>query len=190
MRRFLPIGLLAGLFCGGWLWLAQAPSFQLSAADKAQADVTLQILDWAATQKLIAAKQGKIVVMDAWSTSCVPCIKEFPHLVALQKQHPRDVVCISLNLDYIGLKAKPPEFYQERVLAFLTKQNAKFDNVLCNEEAEVMFEKLGIPSIPAVLVYGRDGKLAKTFDNSEAESEAEGFTYKDVTALVETLVKK
>jgi hypothetical protein len=76
------------------------------------------------------------------------------------------------------------------VLTFLTKQEATFANVLCSEEAEQMFEKLGIPSIPAVFVYGRDGKLAKTFDNSEAETDEEGFTYKDVTALVEELLKR
>lgn len=158
--------------------------------EKQPADVKVQIMDWTATQKLIASKKGKIVVVDAWSTSCIPCIKEFPNLVALQKSHAEDVVCVSLNLDYIGLKSKPPEFYKERVLKFLTKQNAAFDNVLCSEEAEAMFEKLGIPSIPAVLVYGRDGKLAKTFDNSDAENEDEGFTYKDVTAFVDELKAK
>ncbi len=177
------------LCCGSW-WPIQPTSARLSAADGAKGEVKVQILDWDATQKLIAAKTGKIVVVDAWSTSCVPCIKEFPNLVALQKSHAKDVVCISLNLDYIGLKAKPPKFYEERVLEFLTKQRATFDNVLCSEEADAMFEKLGIPSIPAVLVYSRDGKLAKTFDNSEAENEEEGFTYKDVTELVDKLLKK
>jgi thiol-disulfide isomerase/thioredoxin len=158
--------------------------------EKKPADVKLQILDWQATQKLVASKKGKIVVLDAWSTSCLPCIREFPNLVALQKSHADDVACISLNLDYIGLKSKPPEFYRERVLKFLNKQNSALDNVLCSEESEVMFEKLGVPSIPAVLVYDRAGKLAKTFDNSDAENEDEGFTYKDVTAFVDELKAK
>lgn len=189
MRRCLQILLFACL-AGGGLWrLTEQPSSIVVAADEAKSDVKLQILDWEATQKLIAGKKGKIVVMDAWSTSCVPCIKEFPNLVALQKSHAKDVACISLNLDYIGLKAKPPKFYEERVLAFLTKQKATFDNVLCSEEAEAMFEKLGIPSIPAVFVYDRNGKLVKTFDNSEAETEEDGFTYQDVTALVDELLK-
>lgn len=190
MRQRILLAISMSLLCSGSWRLIQPTSATISAADEAKSEVKLQILDWEATQKLIAAKKGKIVVVDAWSTSCVPCIKEFPNLVALQKSHAKDVVCISLNLDYIGLKAKPPKFYEERVLAFLTKQQATFDNVLCSEEAEVMFEKLGIPSIPAVFVYGRDGKLAKTFDNSEAENEEEGFTYEDVTKFVEELRKK
>lgn len=190
MYRSIVTVTLICLFCGGSWFLIQQPQQFLSAADGAKADVKVQILDWAGTQKLVASKRGKIVVLDAWSTSCVPCMKEFPNLVALQKSHATDVACVSLNLDYIGLKNKPPEFYRERVTKFLTKQEAAFDNVLCSEEAEKMYEKLEIPSIPAVLVFDRNGKLVKTFDNSDAEKEEDGFTYKDVMALVDELRKK
>ena len=158
-----------------------------NAADDKPAEIKLQTLSWEETQKLIASKKGKIVVVDAWSTSCVPCIKEFPNLVALHQSHAADVACVSLNLDYIGLKSKPPEFYRERVTKFLTKHKATFDNVLCSEEIEAVCEKLGVPSIPAVLVYDRTGKLVKTFDNSEVENEDEGFTYKEVIEFIESL---
>ncbi len=178
--------LSAGLLAGMVDW----PIATLSAGEDAKSEVSVQILDWADTQKLIASKRGKVVVLDVWSNSCAPCLEEFPNLVALQKQQRPGVVCMSLNVDYIGLKKRPPESYKDRVLKFLTTQDARFDNVLCNEKDEAVFEKLGIPSIPAVLVYGRDGKLAKTFENSEAKTEAENFTYKDVTAFVDSLLKK
>ncbi len=180
----LPFACLAAVVCSG----SQLEPFrELNAADDKPADIKLHIFSWEETQKLIASKKGKIVVIDAWSTSCVPCIKEFPNLVALHKSQAADVACVSLNLDYIGLKAKPPEFYRDRVTKFLTKHEATFDNVLCSEEIESVCEKLGVPSIPAVLVYDRAGKLVKTFDNSEAENEDEGFTYKDVTEFIKTL---
>ena len=169
-------------------WQTEVFSFA-QAADKSADGVKLQILDWEATQKLIASKKGKVVVVDAWSTSCIPCMKEFPNLVALHQKHGKDVACVSLNLDYIGLAAKPPEFYRERVLKFLTDKKAEFDNVLSNVESDKMYENLEIPSIPAVLVYDRQGKLVKTFDSSEASTEEEAFTYADVTALVEKLLR-
>lgn len=183
MFQVMRMVVVAGLLC-------IVSSRDVSAADEANTDVTVRILDWEATQKLIASKKGKVVVVDAWSTSCAPCIKEFPNLVALHKKRGGDVACVSLNLDYIGLKNKPPEFYRERVVKFLARQQATFDNVLCSEEAEAMFEKLGVPSIPAVFVYDRDGKLVKTFDNSEAETEEDGFTYEDVNAFLDELTKK
>ena len=179
---------LALLGIGSMAWSIHAFS-PAHAADKSGAGVKLQILDWDATQKLIASKKGKVVVVDAWSTSCIPCMKEFPNLVALHQQHGKDVACVSLNLDYIGLSAKPPEFYRERVLKFLTDKKAEFDNVLSSGEADKMYENLEIPSIPAVFVYDRQGKLVKTFDSSEGSTEEEAFTYADVTALVEKLLK-
>lgn len=187
MKRFSIALLIAGgiAYAGGW-WLGQG-AVPLSAADEA---VALQVQDWAATQKLIATKKGRVVVVDAWSTSCIPCIREFPNLVALHKQFARDVACVSVSLDYSGRKDRPPEFYKEKVLKFLTKQNATFDNVLSSEPTEQVLEKIGVPAIPAVLVYDRTGKLVKVFDNSDAATEEEGFTYKDVTQLVESLLKK
>ena len=48
-------------------------------------------------------------------------------------------------------------------------------------------DKLKIASIPAVFVFGVDGKLARMFDESSGES----FTYeKDVTPFVKELVSK
>jgi len=153
-------------------------------------EVTLKIVNWEETQKLVAAHKGKIVVLDAWSTSCQPCMKEFPNLVKLhQKYGGKTVACMSLSCDYQGIKNKPPEFYRERVLKFLTKQEAVFENLLANVPAEDLYEKMELASIPAVYVYGRDGKLAKRFDNEQAKTEDDNFTYEDVTKLVEELLK-
>ena len=52
----------------------------------AKAKVTLQIVDWDETLMLVAAHKGKVVVLDAWSTSCQPCMKEFPNLVKLHRK--------------------------------------------------------------------------------------------------------
>ena len=98
------------------------------------------------------------------------------------------MACISVSCDYTGAKSKPPKFYEERVLKFLETQKATFDNVLATVPSDEMFEKLEIPAIPAVFVYGRDGKLVKLFDNSNAKTEAEEFTYADVNKLVDKLL--
>jgi thiol-disulfide isomerase/thioredoxin len=144
---------------------------------------------WEDVQQIVKDNPGKIVVVDAWSTSCIPCMKEFPNLVKLQSSHEQEVVCVSFSCDYQGIKSKPPEFYEERVLKFLTKQKAEFTNILSTTEADVAYEEMGINSIPAVFVYGPDGKLAKKFDSESGEGgEEEPFTYKDVTALVEKLI--
>ncbi|MFM9960084.1 MAG: TlpA family protein disulfide reductase [Planctomycetaceae bacterium] len=154
------------------------------------AAVTLDIKNWEETLELVAQHKGKVVVLDLWSTSCDPCMVEFPHLVELHKRHGDKLVCLSASCDYAGIKSKPPETYHERVLDFLTKQNATFQNVLLNVEADAVFEKIDLASIPAVIVFDRDGKIAKRFDNDDPTG-AGDFTYtKNVVPFVEELLTK
>jgi thiol-disulfide isomerase/thioredoxin len=145
----------------------------------AKPDVSLAVLSFDELQKLIADRRGKIIVLDAWSTSCEPCMKEFPHLVELSGKYPEDLACISVSLDYEGL-GKPEEAH-ERVLKFLIQKRATFANVLAADDSETMLKKLGIGSIPAVFVFGRDGKPARLFD-------CPGFTYHEVEAEVQRLL--
>jgi len=166
---------------------AQAPvgeSIELEAET-----VDVRVLDHDGIRMLVDSHRGKVVVVDYWSTTCPPCLKEFPGLVRLHEQYPRDQVrCVSVSLDYIGVPDQPPESYKERVLTFLRTFNATLDNVIAGDEADVMFEKLDLASPPAVYVYRQDGSLAKRFDNVGVASEAEAFTYEDVEATVKELL--
>lgn len=159
----------------------------------AKGTVALELADWKQTQALVAKHKGKIVVLDVWSTSCDPCMKEFPNLVKLHDTQRKDVACLSLSADFAGIKNKPPEFYKARVLKFLTEQNATFENLLCTTPADELFEEIDLASIPAVYVYDRTGKLAKRFDSGSGENvgtDEEAFTYADVNKLVAELLAK
>lgn len=147
----------------------------------------VQLLDFDGIQKLIAGKRGQVVVMDAWSTSCPPCIKEFPHLVELHKQHAADgLACISLSFDFEGIGT--PEERLPNVEKFLNEQGATFDNVLGSEDSDAMYRKFKLASVPAVFVYDRQGNLRKRFDNEDAKTEADAFTYEQVSQLVSELL--
>lgn len=161
-----------------------------SKPDTPAAAVTLDIKSWDETLELVAQHKGKVVVLDLWSTSCDSCMEEFPHLVALHKQHGDKLACLSASCDFVGIKSKPPESYRDAVLEFLTKQNATFPNVLLNVDSDTLFAKIELASIPAVYVFGRDGKVAKRFDNDNAKPKEE-FTYtKDVMPFVEKLLSE
>ncbi len=145
--------------------------------EAAAEDVDLQVLDYQGLQALIARQRGKIVVMDAWSTACPPCIAEFPNLVKLHRKYGEKIAPISLSFDSDGLA--PVEEVKQPVLKFLQQQNATFDNVL-GEDADALYEKLDLASVPAVFIYDADGKLRKRFDASTGEE----FTYADVEAYL------
>ena len=160
-------------------------SDEVAPAEKVQ----LAIATFDELQALINASKGRIVVVDYWSTSCPPCMTEFPGLVAIHNELPHDRVrCVSASLDYEGLVDYPIEECRKSALEFLEQQKATFDNFILSEDSlTVMDEKLKIASIPAVFVFGVDGKLARMFDESSGES----FTYeKDVTPFVKELVSQ
>lgn len=151
--------------------------------------IPLEVKSWDETQQLIAAQKGKVVVLDLWSTWCVPCVREFPKLVELHRARSPDVVCIAFNMDYSGAASETPESFREPVNQFLTKHAATFLNVISSDPADDVYERLKLGSIPAVLVYGWDGQLVKRFDNDDALYGDEGFTYeKQIAPLVEQLL--
>ncbi len=172
-----------------------APSATVPSATEASATakaVELRELNWEQLQELVAHHKGRVVVVDLWSTSCEPCLIEFPHLVALQKRHPDDVVCISFDCDFIGAKNKPVGYYRERVLKFLTSQNSgQIINGISTLAADELFDKLDVDSIPAVYVYDQTGKLSKRFDNrTPVSATEEGISYeKQIDPLVTELLK-
>lgn len=153
-------------------------------------EIELVETDWKGVQKLIGEQTGKIVVLDVWSTACEPCMKEFPHLIELQKAHPNDLVCISFDVDYAGMRNKPVQFYRERVLKFLSSQEKNTVlHRMCTTAADELFDEIKLDSIPAVYVYGRDGKEAKQFRG--AGDGGEGISYeKQVVPFVDELLKQ
>lgn len=206
-RTFLPVVCLIVVFAFGVAGCEQDRSATTAPTDVTPTEVTvdsddegLNAPDTAATVELtiasfdelqssIAESKGKIIVVDYWSTSCPPCMTEFPGLVALHNELPHNQVrCISASLDFEGLADYPIEDCRKAAFEFLEQVKSTLDNFILSEDSlTVMDDKLKIASIPAVFVFGVDGKLARQFDESDGES----FTYeKNITPFVKKLVSE
>lgn len=145
----------------------------------APAEVNLDLKSYDDVLKLIESKKGKLVVVDAWSTYCEPCMREFPGLVALHKKHGDKLACISLCANYAGLDK--PEDVAAEPLEFLKAQGATFDNILSTDADTVLYKRLEINTVPSIFIYDRDGKLIKKFEGEP--------TYAQVEAFLEPLLK-
>lgn len=141
--------------------------------------ILVEVKSWDEAQRWIAEQRGKVVVVDLWSSWCVPCVREFPQLVKLAQTHAGDVVCLGFNLDYSGAVGETPESFLDPIRQFLTKQDATFANLISRDPADEVFQRLELGSIPAVLVYDRQGQLSKRFDNDDNLYGDEGFTYEE-----------
>jgi thiol-disulfide isomerase/thioredoxin len=144
-------------------------------ARDAQDAIPLRVASWEDTRQIIASHQGKIVVLDLWSTYCPPCIAELPGLGRLQERHQKDVVCISLNCNFNGIGS--PEDEREAILKVLSGTQSIALHLISSDPDEQLYQQVGIASIPVVQVYDRSGKLVKQFDNEQSEYGDKGFSY-------------
>lgn len=156
-----------------------------SAEPAASGEVKLESLNFDAFKARISkagAQNYKYTLVDAWATTCGPCKENFPHLVEMNTKYAgKGLQVVSLSLDDTTDKKAI-----ESAKAFLKAKKAVFLNVLLDEEFGVGFEKLDINAIPAVFVFGPDGKLVKKYTLDDPKNQ---FTYeeveKDVAALLD-----
>ena len=193
MLRFTSQVLILPLLLAGGLPLTGIFADEKLVVETSKVDdpnVRLTAGTWKDVEALVAKNTGKIVVIDVWSTSCLPCMTEFPHLVEMHQKHGAKVVCISFNVDYVGIKSKPAATYAKKVEEFLQKHKATCNNILSSMPSDEVFQSLELSSIPAAYVYGTDGKLLKRFDDSLlVDGKDEAFTYKDdINPFVEKLL--
>ena len=129
-------------------------------------------------------------MLDCWSTSCPPCVKEFPGLIKLQETFGDRVACLSLSFDYEGIGA--PEEVVPRVEGFLREVGAgAIVNLVAREDADTLYQKIDLLSVPAVFVWNADGSLARKFDDEMAAQElGRPFTYDDIAAAVEACLTR
>lgn len=163
-----------------------ATGLEMPTKSDATASENLTVASWDEVEKMATAG-GKITVVDIWSTSCAPCIKELPGLAKVQKTMGDKVKCIALDVDYYGSKRKPPEFYRADVQKVLDAVGIGFPSYICSTPSDDLFAKIEIISIPAVLIYDADGKLVRKFVDAGDDA---GFTYdKNVIPLLESMNK-
>lgn len=176
-------GILALVLAAGWAGCSRAPVAPSPV-------LRLDLVDHAELMQRVRAHAGKVVVLDCWSTSCPPCIREFPGLVRLAAAHPQAVACLSLSLDYEGIGSL--EEAAERVRGFLASVGAGgIENLLSREEADAMYRRLELDSVPAVYVWRQDGSLAHRFDDDDAQRRlGRPFTYADVEAEVQACLAR
>ncbi len=131
--------------------------------------------------RIAANKKVKLTLVDAWATWCGPCKENFPHVVEMhQKYAGKGLAVVSLSLDDRG---KPKQVNEAR--EFLKEKKAVFTNFLLDEELGDGFEKLNVNAIPAVFLFGLDGKEVKRFTMDDPNNQ---FTYDEVEKAVAALL--
>jgi thiol-disulfide isomerase/thioredoxin len=168
---------------------APTPSLETAEAPKtsfvpeATDTVTLEKVTYDAFLKRVAdnPQKPKYTIVDAWATWCGPCKENFPHLVEMSKKYAEKGLAVaSISFD----DPTNPKHVDE-AKAFLRDKGATFTNYLLDEAEGAGFEKFGVNGIPAVFLYGPDGKELKRFTMDDSKNQ---FTYEQVEQTVVALL--
>lgn len=133
--------------------------------------VTVDKLDEEGAKKLRANAAGTVRVINFWSTTCGPCVAEFPELVdAYRRFQNRNFDFITISMDPVADEAKVQKFLQKQTAALsdktkpaMEKEGRKSNNYIYSGEnpdklAEAI-DKEWTGALPLTVVLSPKGEI-------------------------------
>lgn len=133
--------------------------------------VTVESIDAATIGKLVKNEgRSGFRLFNVWSTTCGPCVMEFPDLAAIYRQYSwQEFEFITLSLDPISDKEKVTDFLKRqqcgtspRVKGFLQESGRTTNNVIFEGDTEDLVQALDPEwngAMPHTLLVGANGKV-------------------------------
>ena len=151
-----------------------------SSSSDSTAGPRVELLDKQGYEHLVAAKTGKVLVVNMWATWCEPCREEFPDLVRFDREmSPRGVELISLSLDLTA-------DIESKVIPFLKEQEATFSAFVKKAGGDDEFinsiDRAWSGALPATFIYDTSGKLNRSILTTTS--------FEELVEAVEPLLKK
>ncbi|MDR6921280.1 MULTISPECIES: TlpA disulfide reductase family protein [Chryseobacterium] len=127
----------------------------------------LKVMKYEELEKRIQQENDQLLVVNFWSTTCAPCVKELPHFMEINNKNSGNpkFKMILISLDRLADK--------ERVMKFIKNKNLTAEVILLDDIKRMntwipRFEKNWDGNIPVTLfykngekVYFNDGEMSR-----------------------------
>jgi thiol-disulfide isomerase/thioredoxin len=108
-------------------WSDKQESAEAALAQWDRETAELQVIDEQGLRDLVANDGDKLRLINVWSTTCGPCVIEFPELVTMHRMYRHR------DFEFVTITTDPPARY-EAALKFLTAQHASGTNYIFAED--------------------------------------------------------
>jgi peroxiredoxin len=126
-----------------------------SSRGAADAAPSLTLPDLAGAEQSLASYKGRIVVLNFWATSCLPCRKETAEFVALQSEY------AAWGVDVVGVSIDDAAARGE-VVKFVREQKVTYTVWTGGTAADL--ERFGVgPTPPATVILDAEGRVVARF---------------------------
>jgi len=130
----------------------------------------VKIINVSDLELILEEGKGSAILINIWATWCEPCREEFPDLVKLSDEYKK-------SIRFIGISADDVDELSSKVIPFLKKQNAQFENYLIKvTEPEDFIDLLNADwsgAIPATFIYDKNGKQTEVLIGNQSYEEFE-----------------
>jgi peroxiredoxin len=151
MRYLLPVILFLFIFN------IQAASAIDTGLDIGQYPPAFELNDLSGKKIAPLDRKGKVILLNFWSTMCVPCVAELPSLNKLStalKDKSFEIIAVAID------SSDTP------VREVISKEKINF-TVLLDPEKEVFFDLYAGPILPAGYLIDRNGIIAEKFSGPQ-----------------------
>lgn len=108
--------------------------------------VSVDMIDESGLKDLLKNKSDKLRLINVWATWCGPCVAEFPEFITINRMYR------GRDFEFISVSADTPT-NKEKVLKFLTKQQASNKNYLFSVDDKYKLIELIDPKWQGALPY-------------------------------------
>lgn len=120
------------------------------------AEVTMETLDEAGIQALVANPSDKLRLINIWATWCGPCVMEYPSFVEIHRMYK------GRDFEFVSLTADSPE-HHDKALEFLQKQHSALNNYAFDKDDKYAMIEAVDPdwngALPYTLLVEPGGKV-------------------------------
>ena len=134
----------------------------------------MTLLDAASYPKVLAAQKGKVVLASFWATWCVPCRKEMPALVELNKKFAvRGFALVMISADERDREAQALKVLKDNAAPGTPYQLKPYADGTFDKFYPTVDSKWSDGALPALFLYDKTGKMVRGFIGETPTKEIE-----------------